>query len=281
MVNLILQCAPVQDCESTTIMINEHSHADGTNGSAAQSNPRSCAHWRADRIFLSKGSTLTPFYFVPITNSYSTPARVTMIVDNDKSQGFSDAPPPYQHSLRSSSDSKVNLAPPSTSDSSSASRSSSRTTLSKRHPNARAKAIATPSRWFPTSIFGLSKTAKQVRSATQGFLRDLLSQARPCEHEWISVLDHCADTCSAHGLNFSALLQEPFVEGHLPVYWAVLKRPVAPAPVKAATPSNDPDSLVFAILDASIPLSPQCVADARLACMTVSDNSLFARLGRR
>src|SRR6266850_1979464 len=103
----------------------------------------------------------------------------------DKSQAFSDAPPPYQHALQSSSDSKVNLAPP-TSDSPSASRSSSRTTLSKRHPNARTKGTAAPSRWFPTSIFGLSKTAKQVRGATQGFLRDLLSQARPCEHEWRS-----------------------------------------------------------------------------------------------
>ena len=209
----------------------------------------------------------------------------------DKSQGFNDveAPPPYQHALRSSSDSKVNLAPPST-DSSSASRTSSRSTLSKRHPNAHTKST-TSSRWFPTSIFGLSKTAKQVRNATQGLLRDLLSQARPCEHEWISVLGHCADTCSSHGLNFSTLIQEPFVEGHLPIYWAILKRPTsspapaAPAPVKgghATTPSSgDHDALVLAILDASIPLNAQTIADGRLACMTVSDNALFHRLGRR
>jgi hypothetical protein len=208
----------------------------------------------------------------------------------DKSQGFNDvdAPPPYQHALRSSSDSKVNLAPPST-DSSSASRSSSRSTLSKRQPNARTKPT-TSCRWFPTSIFGLSKTAKQVRSATQGLLRDLLSQARPSEHEWISVLGHCADTCSAHGLNFSALIQEPFVEGHLPIYWAILKRPTSSPAAQATsvkgghttTPSSgDHDALVLAIMDASIPLSPQSIADARLACMTVSDNALFHRLGRR
>ena len=75
------------------------------------------------------------------------------------------------------------------------------------------------------------------------------------------------------------------MEGHLPIYWAILKRPVAPAPVKtdhdAGTPSGDHDALVLAILDASIPLTPQSVADARLACMTVSDNALFVRLGRR
>ena len=211
----------------------------------------------------------------------------------DKSQGFNDgdAPPPYQHALRSSSDSKVNLAPPSTG-SPSASRSSSRSTLSKRHPNARTKPPTPPStsRWFPTCIFGLSKTAKQVRSATQGLLSDLLLQARPCEHEWVSVLGHCADTCSAHGLNFSSLIQEPFVEGHLPIYWAILKRPIsspaAPAPVKGdhhtTTPSSgDHDALVFAIIDASMPLNPQTIADTRLACMTASDNALFHRLGRR
>ena len=207
----------------------------------------------------------------------------------DKSQGFNDvdAPPPYQHALRSSSDSKVNLASPSAS-LSSTSRSSSRSTLSKRQPNARTKPT-TSSRWFPTSIFGLSKTAKQVRSATQGLLRDLLWQARPCEHEWVSVLGHCADTCSAHGLNFSTLIQEPFVEGHLPIYWAILKRPTssppAPAPAKGdhtTTPSpGDHDAFVLAIMDASIPLSSQSIADARLACMTVSDNTLFQRLGRR
>ncbi len=200
----------------------------------------------------------------------------------DKSQGFLDAPPPYQRVLRSSSDSKVNLSPtpdpPPTSQS----------TLSKRTPKAYRKAAA-PSRWFPTSIFGLTKTAKQVRSATQDFLRDLLLQARPSEHDWLSLLSNCAETCDAQGLNFSALLQEPFVEGHLPVYWAILKRPPATAPAPAVktdrtlTPaiSNDPDVLVLAILDASFPINAASVADARLACVTVSDNALFVRLAQR
>ncbi|KAI9509151.1 hypothetical protein F5148DRAFT_1348509 [Russula earlei] len=160
----------------------------------------------------------------------------------DKSQGFNEVPPPpYQHTLGGSSvDSKVDAG--SKIHSTSSSRSSSQTTLSKRHPRARTKAT-TSSRWFPTSIFGLSKTAKQVRSATQGFIRDLLSQARPNEHEWHSVLGNCAETCRAQGLSFSGILQEPFVEGHLPIYWAILKRP--PVPIKAdhTTPPGDPDDL--------------------------------------
>jgi hypothetical protein len=127
----------------------------------------------------------------------------------DKSQGFfNDAPPPYQHVLQSSSDSKVNLS--RTPDPSQTSRSS----LSK-HPAKAYRKAAAPSRWFPTSIFGLSKTAKQVRSTTQEFLRDLLSQARPSEHEWLSLLSNCAGMCNSQGLSISALLQEPFVEGRL------------------------------------------------------------------
>jgi hypothetical protein len=200
----------------------------------------------------------------------------------DKSQGFNDAPPPYQHALHSTSDSKVNLIR-TTPDPSQTSRSSH----SKRPPKAHRKAAA-PSRWFPTSIFGLSKTAKQVRSATQEFLRDLLSQARPSELEWLSLLSNCADTCNAQGLDFSALLQEPFVENHLPVYWAILKRPPAAAAAAVAktdhrtpTSNRDPDALVLAILDASLPINAASVADARLACVTVSDNALFVRLGQR
>jgi len=200
----------------------------------------------------------------------------------DKSQGFNDAPPPYQHVLQSTSDSKVNLSrtpgPSQTSPSS----------FSKRPPKAYRKAAA-PSRWFPTSIFGLSKTAKQVRSATQEFLRDLLSQARPSEHEWLTLLSNCAATCNAQGLSFSALLQEPFVEGRLPVYWAILKRPPAAAAAAAVAKTDhtsparnsDPDALVLAILDASLPINAASVADARLACVTVSDNALFVRLGQR
>jgi hypothetical protein len=201
----------------------------------------------------------------------------------DKSQAFGDdAPPPYPHSLKASSDSKPGLRPPDTSDPTSTSRSQH----SKRNSKIRVKPAAT-SRWFPTSIFGLSKTAKQVRATTQSVLRDLLSQARPSELEWISVLDSCAEACNAQGLDFSTILQDPFIEGYSPIYWAILKRPpnsAASVTVKGdhgTTLPQDPDALVLAILDACVPLNVQSIADARLACMTVSNNALFVRLGRR
>jgi hypothetical protein len=119
----------------------------------------------------------------------------------------------------------------------------------------------------PNSIFGHSKMAEQVRSTTQDFLHNLLSQARPSEHEWLSLLSNCADTCNAQGLSFSALLQGPFVEGHLPVYWAILKRlPAAKADHPSPASSSDPDALVLAILDASLPINAASVAD-RLPCV--------------
>lgn len=202
----------------------------------------------------------------------------------DKSQGFKDAPPSYQHVLQSSStDPKADLRAGPNPDATLSPRPPPHTATGgpKRHTTRVRTRATTPSRWLPTSIFGLSKTAKQVRATTQSLLRDLLSQARPTEHEWHSVLTSCAEACNAQGLNFSALLQEPFVEGHLPVYWAVLKRPVVPIKADHRTPAGDPDALVLCILDASLPLSAQSVADARLACMTVSDNALFVRLGQR
>ncbi|KAI9461251.1 hypothetical protein BJY52DRAFT_218228 [Lactarius psammicola] len=202
----------------------------------------------------------------------------------DKSEGFKDAPPSYQHVLQSSSttladsksDPRLGAGP-----NPDATLSSHTTTGTKRHYTKVRTKATNPSRWLPTSIFGLSKTAKQVRGTTQSLLRDLLSQARPSEHEWLSVLTSCAEACDAQGLSFSAVLQEPFVEGHLPVYWAVLKRPVLPIKIDHMTPTSDPDTFVMAILDASLPLNAQSVADARLACMTVSDNALFVRLGQR
>ena len=75
----------------------------------------------------------------------------------------------------------------------------------------------------------------------------------------------------------------PFVEDHLSIYWAILKRP--PAAVEAVktgqVTNSDPDALVLAILDALIPISAASVEGAHLACVMVSDNALFAGLEQR
>ncbi|KAI0264135.1 hypothetical protein BC834DRAFT_994697, partial [Gloeopeniophorella convolvens] len=94
-----------------------------------------------------------------------------------------------------------------------------------------------------------------------------------------SILQGCADTCAAQELDFAALLHEPLIEGRPPVYWAVLKRAVVPK--RDGVAPVDPDAVVLALLDAARPLRADGVAEARRACMTVSDNALFQRLRRR
>ena len=131
---------------------------------------------------------------------------------------------------------------------------------------------------YSTSVQVTMTDKSQVRGATQGLLRDFL--LCPSEHDWPTILENCAKTCSAQDLNFSTLLQGHFVEGQLPIYWAILKRPTTPANLEGrTTPLANPDvPPMLAILDALLPLNAQGVAAARLACMIVSDNMLFVRL---
>ncbi|KAI0268655.1 hypothetical protein BC834DRAFT_968113 [Gloeopeniophorella convolvens] len=203
----------------------------------------------------------------------------------DKSQQFTDAPPPYQRALQtpaapphakprpSPGSVPVSPQPPPLGPRSSSAPSAGRRLNKQRTKN--------NTRWLPTAIFGLSKTAKQVKATSQSILRDLLSQPHPSEQDCLAVLASCAEACSAQELDFASLLQEPFVEGHLPIYWAILKRPASPVKTDHTAPPGDPDALVLAIMDASLPLNSQSIADARLGCMTVSDNALFVRLGQR
>jgi len=57
--------------------------------------------------------------------------------------------------------------------------------------------------------------------------RALLSHASLSGHECRSVLRGCVEVCAANDVDFAAFLQEPVLAGHLPVYWAIVKRPAA------------------------------------------------------
>jgi hypothetical protein len=117
-------------------------------------------------------------------------------------------------------------------------------------------------------------------------LRALLSQVFLSEEYFRSVLRNCAQECVAKDIDFAALLQEPILAGDLPVYWAIVKRPVAARrPVQGEEGDtnhghDDYDERVLAILDFSRPLQSATVVAARRACITVSDNALFRRLCR-
>ena len=68
------------------------------------------------------------------------------------------------------------------------------------------------------------------------------------------------------------MLQEPSVEGHTPIYWAIINRPSPPEP-------DEPD-LVSAMLSHAAPLTDATVDEIRLACLHTSDHALFQKLRR-
>ncbi|KAJ7917484.1 hypothetical protein B0H13DRAFT_2441809 [Mycena leptocephala] len=118
-----------------------------------------------------------------------------------------------------------------------------------------------------------SPTVRQVRATVLGLVRDLV-KLQPSDHSVvaISILKSCADACATNGLSISTILQEKSVEGHTPLYWAIVKRPAeSPEPQEG----ND---LLTTLLSLSTPLTPATMSDVRLACLLTSDQALFQRL---
>ncbi|PCH35648.1 hypothetical protein WOLCODRAFT_107631 [Wolfiporia cocos MD-104 SS10] len=126
--------------------------------------------------------------------------------------------------------------------------------------------------WFP---FGQrARAARGVRTTVTSILRDIVKQPGISDSA-PSILASCADACRAHGLSIASLLQDPCMEGHTAIYWAVVKRaPEAEAPL---APESD---LVNMLLAMAAPLTPTTMSDIRLACLQNADQALFQRLRR-
>ncbi|KAI8971013.1 hypothetical protein BD414DRAFT_501376 [Trametes punicea] len=186
-----------------------------------------------------------------------------------------DAPPSY--------DALVDVPPPLPRDDKAGSSSSqpSRSLRTNQHPSPTGTKSPTPlspktgkrpgaaSSWFN---FGPSaRAAKEVSTTIKGILRDLVKQTDT--QGALGVLESCADACQTFDLSLSALLQERSVEGHTPMYWAIVSRPADPPP------PDQPD-IVTALLSYAAPLSDSTVDELRLACLHTSDHGLFQRLRR-
>ncbi|KAJ7091431.1 hypothetical protein B0H15DRAFT_236691 [Mycena belliarum] len=125
-----------------------------------------------------------------------------------------------------------------------------------------------------TSWFNFaSPTVRQVRATVLGLVRDLV-KLPPSDHSAmaISILKSCADACATNGLSINTILQEKSVEGHTPLYWAIVKRPT-----ELPDEERGPD-LLTALLSLATPLTPATTSDIRLACLLTSDQALFQRL---
>jgi hypothetical protein len=128
---------------------------------------------------------------------------------------------------------------------------------------------------------GMAETARQslgqdrVMEIVQTRVTALLQGRLPPGEDRVSILSACAQSCERGGLDFSTVLQETSIEGHSPIYWAIVNRDVA-----SGSRGLEPDSLVAAILAACRPLSPASLAAIRVACTMASDNFLLQELFR-
>ena len=123
-------------------------------------------------------------------------------------------------------------------------------------------------KWFP---FGQAARTQEIKQTVLNLVRDVVTVPDP--ESALQLLQSCRETCSAHGLEFSSILQETSVEGHTPIYWAIIKRPH-----EDANPSGI--DLVKEILLMASPLSDNTISEICLACLTNSDQKLFQRLRR-
>jgi hypothetical protein len=113
-----------------------------------------------------------------------------------------------------------------------------------------------------------------ARERVRSSFHSLLFRGLTSHEERISVFSNCARVCKDCGLDFAAVLQEPLIEGHTLVYWAILNRP-------ATSPELDDDTsnaLIVTLLSASGPLKKATNDSVRLACMWMSNNTLLQHL---
>jgi hypothetical protein len=124
------------------------------------------------------------------------------------------------------------------------------------------------------NAFRYTVAQTEARERIQSSIHSLLSRGLTSDEERTSVLSKCARICKDCGLGFPAVLQEPLIEGQIPVYWAILNRP-------AKLPEVDDDALnalIFTLLNASGSLKKTTNDSVRLACMWTSNNALLQLL---
>ncbi|KAF9647721.1 hypothetical protein BDM02DRAFT_2512491 [Thelephora ganbajun] len=214
-----------------------------------------------------------------------SPSQLLMVILNEKqlerlSTATDDAPPSYYHLEPGSSNSirSQNRQPPpihphrSTPTSSP---SSSPSQLSRSSPTftalVEAKLESKKSK-LKSSLLdllggGTAKTIKDVKNMAYRSVRDVVKH--PGAQQSTALIEACAGMCRAKGVNFSEILQDPFLEGHRALYWVIISRP-----------PPDEYELLSAILKHSGPLSSEAIDEVRLVCLQVGDQTLFNHLWR-
>lgn len=113
-----------------------------------------------------------------------------------------------------------------------------------------------------------------ARETVKSCIQSLLSRSHSPEETRLSVFSTCSQACKKVGLDLSAVLQEPIIEGQTPIYWAILNRSVTSSEVDAKAS----DALIIALLNVCGLLNETAIASIRLACMLISNNTLLQHL---
>ena len=113
-----------------------------------------------------------------------------------------------------------------------------------------------------------------ARETVKACIQTLLSRGHTSEESRLSVFSTCSQVCKKVGLDLSAVLQEPIIEGQTAIYWAILNRPATSPEVDVKTS----DALIIALLNVCGLLKETTIVSVRLACMLISNNALLQHL---
>ncbi|KAJ7271014.1 hypothetical protein C8J57DRAFT_295760 [Mycena rebaudengoi] len=192
--------------------------------------------------------------------------------ENMEDENMEDAPPSYDNTVASSSSSSRRARAPIEKAPSSSPRTPS-AGPSQHKPQPVQKGT------WGSFLFGMGaqyRISQEVRKTVAGLIHDLVRHQplSDTNASCVGILDSCREVCAANSISLSSLLQEPYIEGHCPVYWAIVNRP---------TDGSDPASLeipplVQALLAYSAPLAKSNIKDIRLACRHKGDQRLFQSL---
>ncbi|EIW80144.1 hypothetical protein CONPUDRAFT_165744 [Coniophora puteana RWD-64-598 SS2] len=117
------------------------------------------------------------------------------------------------------------------------------------------------SSWLSMFMPSSNKNTKQVRTTVLNLARGLVLPNGPESPQTEDVLARAREICSSYDLNLSTILQEYSIEGHTPIYWAII--------------SPRREQLLAPLVRCASPLNPQSLSDIRRACLAVSDQPLY------
>ncbi|KAJ7160972.1 hypothetical protein C8R46DRAFT_1106106 [Mycena filopes] len=121
------------------------------------------------------------------------------------------------------------------------------------------------------------RAAQEVRKTVTGLIHDLVrDQTLDSNVSCVGILESCSEACATHAINMSSLLQQPYIEGHTPLYWAIVKRPTDDS--ESVSEAYDLPPLIGALLAYSAPLKHSTIREARLACLHICDQWLYQSL---